>query len=111
VGTGFALGKHALAICDRCGLQYAYLQLKKEWTGFKTCPECYEPKHPQLEPKRNISDAIALRNPRPDQPRVIDVYSGAPGDSAFLSNGMQATPLNKPLVSAIMLGNVVVSTG
>lgn len=111
MGSGFALGKNALAVCDRCGLQYKFLDLKKEWTGFKTCPECYEPKHPQLEPKRNISDAIALRDPRPDQPSILDVYVGAPADSAFLSIGMQPVPLNKPLVSAIMLGTVTVTTG
>ena len=111
MGSGFALGKNALAVCDRCGQQYDYLVLKKEWTGFKTCPECYEPKHPQLEPKRNISDAIALRDPRPDVRAVLDVYVGAPADTAFLSNGMQPMPLKKALVSAIMLGTVTVTTG
>ncbi len=51
----FASGKYAIAICDRCGFQYKYLTLKKEWTGFRVCPECYEPKHPQLEPIHNVS--------------------------------------------------------
>jgi len=41
----------------------------------------------------------------------LDVYVGAPADSAFLSIGMQPVPLNKPLVSAIMLGTVTVTTG
>lgn len=110
MGSGFASGKHALAICDRCGQQYRYLDLKKEWTGFKTCPECYEPKHPQLEPKRNVSDAIAIRDPRPDVPGSLDVFVGAPVDSAFTSVGMQPAPLNKPVESVIMLGTVTVTT-
>ena len=62
----YAQGKHALGICDRCGQQYMLKTLRKEWTGFKVCIECYEPKHPQLEPRRSVGDAIALREPRPD---------------------------------------------
>ena len=29
----FAVGKHSQAICDRCGQQYDYLDLRKEWNG------------------------------------------------------------------------------
>ena len=46
----YATGRKSLAICDRCGQRYRYLKLRKEWTGLKTCPDCFEPKHPQLEP-------------------------------------------------------------
>ena len=63
----FASGKHALAICDRCGLQYDYTELREEWTGSRVCPECFERKHPQLEPPRVKPDAEALRHPRPDR--------------------------------------------
>jgi hypothetical protein len=66
----YAKGKYAIAICDRCGFRYPYLSLVKEWTGHKVCPECYEPKHPQLEPKRNVQDAQALFEPRPEGPEV-----------------------------------------
>lgn len=66
----YARGKYALAICDRCGFQIPYLSLKKEWTGFKVCSTCYETKHPQLEPKRNVADAQALYEPRPEGPEV-----------------------------------------
>jgi protein-arginine kinase activator protein McsA len=66
----YASGKYAIAICDRCGFEFKLLQLKKEWTGFKVCATCYEPKHPQLEPKRNVGDAIALREPRPEGPDI-----------------------------------------
>ena len=61
----YASGKYAIAICDRCGFRYKNTQLRKEWTGFRVCSECYEPKEPQLEPLPNVSDAQALRNPRP----------------------------------------------
>ncbi len=61
----FASGKYALAICDRCGFEYKYTSLKKEWTGFRVCNECFEVKHPQLEPVNQGADAQALQNPRP----------------------------------------------
>lgn len=62
----YAVGIYAKAICDRCGFEYDYLMLQKEWTGFKVCPECYEPKHPQLEPSHQPTDPEALHEPRPD---------------------------------------------
>jgi len=53
-------------MCDRCGFEVAYLSLLKEWTGFKVCKECWEPKHPQLKP-RGAFDPQTLREPRPDR--------------------------------------------
>jgi protein-arginine kinase activator protein McsA len=64
---GFASGKHALAICDRCGFEYDYLQIREEWNGNRVCPECFETKHPQLEPPFAKADAEALRHARPDR--------------------------------------------
>ena len=64
---GFASGKHALAICDRCGFEYDYLQIREEWNGSRVCPECFEVKHPQLEPPFAKADAEALRHARPDR--------------------------------------------
>ena len=98
----FASGKYALAICDRCGFQYKYTSLKKEWTGFRVCSECFEPKHPQLEPPRNVSDPEGLRFARPNLPpsqvagegvvRTIDdnqvmSITGDPIGSAFSIDG------------------------
>ena len=65
---GYAVGKRALAICDRCGWRYRYLQLQMEWTGFKVCPECYEVKNPQLDPPPMGPDAESLYQPRPEVP-------------------------------------------
>ena len=52
----FASGRFSRAICDRCGQEYKYQDLKKEWNGLFTCPECYEPKHPQLDPPYHTPD-------------------------------------------------------
>tara|TARA_R100000458_G_C8228465_1_gene210843 strand:+ start:59 stop:781 length:723 start_codon:yes stop_codon:yes gene_type:complete len=62
----YALGKFAKGLCDRCSFEYKLHELKEEWTGFKVCPSCYEPKHPQLEPQPHPSDPEALYKPRPN---------------------------------------------
>jgi len=106
----FAKGKFALAICDRCGQQYKYLELKKEWNGLFTCPECWEPKHPQLDPPYHRADPIALKDPRPARKEPLDVYVQAPGDSSFTSDGLQPSIETKKLLIAVRIGNVTVST-
>ena len=62
----YALGKFAIALCDRCSFEFKLSELKEEWTGYKVCSECYEPKHPQLEPEPHVSDPEALYKPRPN---------------------------------------------
>ena len=98
----FASGKYAIAICDRCGFQYKYTELKEEWTGFRVWNECFEPKHPQLEPPRHVSDPEGLRFARPNRSastvagegvvRTIDAnqmmsITGDPIGSAFSIDG------------------------
>ena len=106
----FASGKFALAICDRCGQQYKYLELQQEWNGLFTCPECFEPKHPQLDPPYHPADAVALHDPRPARQEPVTVYVGAPGDSSFEATGMQPVTPTKKLLIATRIGNVTVST-
>ena len=79
-----------------------------------TCPECYEPKHPQLDPPYHPPDPEALQDPRvesnkilkddsptgPDdatfdtfsQPMPMTVFLGEPGDSAFLTPRQSTSP-------------------
>lgn len=72
MGDRFAAGKRALGICDRCGFQYYLKELKEEMrkdnpTGLRTCPECWDGDHPQLQLGNQIvDDPQTLRNPRPD---------------------------------------------
>ena len=72
----FAVGVKSQAICDRCGYQYPYLELKKEWNGLLVCPECYEPKAPQLYPLPAITEPQALYEPRPDVKATMSVVVG-----------------------------------
>lgn len=105
----YASGKYALGICDQCGQQYMLNELKKTWEGFKVCQECYEPKHPQLEPLRAVSDPQALYQPRPEKYEIFVVYVGIPGDSTFESIGMQPAPISQPVAGLGSVGIVTVS--
>lgn len=105
----WANGKWALGICDQCGFQYLLNDLKKEWTGFKVCQECYEPKHPQLEPKRGINEPIALLQPRPDGIQTVLVSLEYGGDTTFFNVGMQPAPIAKALTIVGAVGTTTVT--
>ena len=67
----YATGVHARAVCDICGLEYPYLSLQTQWDNLRACPECFDPKHPQIKP-RVVSDRTALYQPRPSTNRRED---------------------------------------
>ena len=73
----YATGKKSQAISDVSGLRVPYPQLKTTWDGLRVSPEDFDPKQPQLTPAKNVVDATALRNPRPDNdPENVVVYIG-----------------------------------
>jgi hypothetical protein len=113
----YASGKNSFGLCDICGMKFPYTVLRKNWRGFKVCPEDYEPKEPQLEPLRFTADAEALHEPRPDRAEPLVVFVGSPGDSLFQSLGsasgttnMRPSVLDRPLVLQTQLGKVTVVT-
>jgi len=72
MGNKFASPKRAIAICDRCGLRYKLVQLKRqpvkqEAINLLVCPSCLDQPNPQLLLGMvPVNDPQALRNPRPD---------------------------------------------
>lgn len=68
----FAVGKHALGICDRCGQTHKLRELKGEFykrrpTGVRVCDSCWDGDHPQnFHGEITYVDGISLRDPRPD---------------------------------------------
>ena len=88
----FAKGKQSLAISDRSGMQFPYLEMVKEWNGSLVHFSEYEAKQPQLELRSKGGDAQALQFPRADiRPGGgcdvdLDLYYW-PGQ--YVSNGMQ----------------------
>ena len=104
----YATGKYANAICDRCGWKYPYQAIKTEWDHARVCPECYEPKHPQLDPPYSRPDPEALQNPRPDRIEPIVVPVGFPNSTPFQSVGMQPAPIRDDLIISSAVGTVTV---
>jgi len=73
----YAKGKKSQAISDISGLRVPYTQLKTTWDGLRVSPEDFDPKQPQLTPAKNVVDATALRDGRPDNdPENVVVYIG-----------------------------------
>ena len=62
-----AVGKHAYGICDISGFRYPLKDMKRTWDGLLVGPDQWNAKHPQLEPRRHVTDPEALNDPRPDQ--------------------------------------------
>ena len=63
----YATGKYAKAITDRSGMEFPYREMVKEWNGAFVHVSEYEPKQPQLEPKPQSADGVALLNVRTDR--------------------------------------------
>ena len=73
----FASGKNSRAISDISGFEVKYTQLKTTWDNLRVEEEEYSPKHPQLTPARNVVDATALFNPRPNNdPENVTINIG-----------------------------------
>lgn len=78
-----ASGRHALAVCDICGFDCKYTELRDHITnqrpdGLRVCPDCYDKDNPQLQVGRvNMTDPQALYKPRPDSGEYVGMRSFA----------------------------------
>ena len=63
----YATGKYAKAISDRSGMEFPYREMVREWNGSFVHYTEFEPKQPQLEPKPQSPDGVALLNVRTDR--------------------------------------------
>ncbi|MDB4724201.1 hypothetical protein OAF71_00255 [bacterium] len=110
----YALGKFAKALCDRCAFEYKLSELKEEWTGAKVCSQCYEPKHPQLEPLTAKADPEALYKPRPNNDQeegegFVVVVSSSIFNSNFMNPSTLPTNFTTPKMTG-SLGTVTITT-
>ncbi len=71
----YATGKYAKAISDRSGLEFPYREMVREWNGSFVHVSEFEPKQPQLEPKPQSADGIALRHVRTARTENAVAYS------------------------------------
>jgi len=85
----FAKGKQSMAISDRSGMAFPYLEMVREWNGALVHYSEYEPKQPQLEPKPVGSDPQALFNPRPQPASVASLILLTPDPfTTVISSGV-----------------------
>lgn len=62
--------------CDRCGLRYKSGDLRREWTGLRTCSDCYDAKHPQL----NVRGVRDPQSPPWARPAPAEIFTSVDGD-------------------------------
>ena len=63
--SNLSRGKYAQAISDRSGQAFPYKEMVTEWNGAFVHYSEFEPKHPQLEPRRFTADGQGLPKARP----------------------------------------------
>ena len=109
----YASGKFAYFICDVCGFRYRYTNARMTWDNTKVCHECYEPKHPQLDPPPITADAEALHQPRPEvdlpqtQLGLVKTTNASAAGMTFQSDPIGSKLEGQEITSA--LGSVTVS--
>jgi len=97
----FTKGKHARAMCDRCDWEYAYHDLRVEWTGLKVCPTCWDPKTALEFPSNFPTDPEALYDPRPDND--VEASDGTIGHDKIIATTFRGFEIE------IALGDVTVT--
>ena len=91
-----AVGKYAKFISDRSGLEFPYNEMMIEWNGSRVHSSEYDPKHPQLEPKRFVAEPQGLRNARParTEPAVARLLPANPFSITSGSTTITVTDTN-----------------
>ena len=111
----YATGKNSKAISDRSGMEFPYKEMVREWNGSFVHVSEFEPKQPQLEPKPNGTDGVALRNVRPD--RIEPVTPNLlPGNPFSMTSGSSTVTVKEPshgraTSDTVVFRNVVGSPG
>ena len=60
----YASGKFAKRVSDRSGMAFPYNEMVQEWNGSWVHISEFEPKHPQLEPLKIVTDPQSLQYAR-----------------------------------------------
>jgi len=105
----YARGKHALFISDRSGMRFPYSERIREWTGLIVHISEFEAKHPQLEPSNNVSDAVALKEPRPDTSNIFNAKFKFPVLNETTLRFEDPFPVARGQVGTVTFGGDVVT--
>ncbi len=74
--------------CDRCSKKVKAGIIKKEWTGFLVCPNCFEMRHPQ-DFVRTRQDKITVPESRPI-PTLV--FTTVPNTLRYVDDGYIYAP-------------------
>lgn len=65
--------KYGLGQCDRCGFEYRLKLLHYEWTGWRVCSTCWDPRPAEMYQRPFKAESPALKDPRPRDIRAADL--------------------------------------
>lgn len=82
--TRYARGEHALGECARSGIVMLRKDMVEDgqFPGLLVHPDWYEPPYP--EPLKDLSDAVALYRPAPEQSKPEGEGTAAPALSTLI---------------------------
>jgi hypothetical protein len=61
-------------ICPRCGFKRRLNVMKKEWTGLRVCPPCWDPKPAEMKPPKVKPEGVPVPNAQPEPEPVFATY-------------------------------------
>lgn len=61
--------------CSRCGFKRRVSEIKREWSGARVCPECFDPKPAELKPPRVRPEGVPVHNAAPETEEVYAKYT------------------------------------
>jgi hypothetical protein len=67
-------------ICDRCGEKWRLDTLRKEWSGFKVCPPCFDPLPDTMRQPAVYPEGLPVPDPRPEPPNEFIQAQVSPDD-------------------------------
>jgi len=108
----FKLGANNV-ICDRCGFKKKSFEVRKEWTGFYVCKECWEPRHPQDFVRGRRDRQVPYVN-RPEPADVFittDLTLTITGFGATVFGTFDVTFTFSESVSDFVVGDITVTNG
>lgn len=53
------------AECPRCGFKVRLRSMKKEWTGLRVCPPCWDARPPDTKPPKYKPEGLPRPNAQP----------------------------------------------
>ena len=70
------------AVCYTCGGKFKATELRKQWQGYFTCKDCWEPRHPQ-DFVKGVADNMAVPWAQPTPAYTFTTFGTLQAASAW----------------------------